>query len=166
MLDICWIAWPLHAPRFSHNKVVKLNKTILYAAGAFFSLAFVGALVGPRVSAAVRAALVEVVMPSNPFFDRLVLSPQNFLMSTGPNTGALGITQHYHHESWGFHAERCLHSQRLCFPGAAAVPQSRGGKPIRDHLRERFVHADDYLPDPTGVWRDTGPYMRRGRGHR
>ncbi len=91
-LDICWIAWPPRAPRFSHNKVMKLNKTILYAAGAFFSLAFVGAFVGPRVSAAVRAALVEVVMPSNPFFDRLVLSPQNFLMSTGPNTGALGIT--------------------------------------------------------------------------
>jgi hypothetical protein len=71
---------------------MKLNKTILYATGAFATLAFAGIFAAPRVSAAIRATFVEVVIPSNPFFDRLALSPQNFLMSTGPNTGALGIT--------------------------------------------------------------------------
>jgi hypothetical protein len=71
---------------------MKLNKTILYAAGGLLTLTFAGIFAAPKVSAAIRAAFVEVVIPSNPFFDRLVLSPQNNLLSTGPNAGALGIT--------------------------------------------------------------------------
>jgi hypothetical protein len=71
---------------------MKLNKTILYATGAFATLAFAGIFASPKVSAAIRATFVEVVVPSNPFFARMVLSPQNILMSAGPDTGTLGVT--------------------------------------------------------------------------
>ena len=44
----------------------------------------------PRVSAAVRAALVETVLPSQPFHDSAALSTSYVTM--GPSTGSLGIT--------------------------------------------------------------------------
>ncbi len=71
---------------------MKPTKTILYAAGAFLTLAFAGIFTAPRVAAAIRATFVEVVVPSNPYFGRMVLSPQNYLMSVGPDTGTFGVT--------------------------------------------------------------------------
>lgn len=71
---------------------MKPTKTILYAAGAFLTLAFAGIFAAPKVSAAIRATFVEVVIPSNPYYGRMILSPQNYLLSTGPDTGTLGVT--------------------------------------------------------------------------
>jgi hypothetical protein len=71
---------------------MKLNRTILYTAGAFLTLALAGIFAAPRVSAAIRATFVEVVVPSNPYYGRMVLSPQNYLMSVGPDTGTFGVT--------------------------------------------------------------------------
>jgi hypothetical protein len=69
---------------------MKLNKTILWAAGGFLTLAFVGIFAAPKVSAAIRGAFVEVVIPSKPFFG--TLTTNFFQPSTGPDTGTLGVT--------------------------------------------------------------------------
>jgi hypothetical protein len=71
---------------------MNLNKTILYAAGGFLTVAFAGLLTAPRVSAAIRATFVEVVIPSTPFYGKMRLTPQAYLSSIGPDTGTLGIT--------------------------------------------------------------------------
>jgi hypothetical protein len=72
---------------------MKPNKTILYAAGAFLTLALAGIFVAPRVSAAIRATFVEVVVPSTPFYGVMsAFSLQNYYKSVGPDTGTLGIT--------------------------------------------------------------------------
>jgi hypothetical protein len=70
---------------------MKLNKTILYATGAFLTLAFVGSLAAPRVSAAIRAAFVEVVIPSIPFNSHMNVDAHNPGVA-GPDTGNLGVT--------------------------------------------------------------------------
>ena len=47
----------------------------------------------PKVAAAVRAALVEVVLPSQPFFRSVsVGGGQSGLVTLGPTSGTLGIT--------------------------------------------------------------------------
>lgn len=71
---------------------MKLNKTILWAAGGVLTLAFAGIFTAPKVAAAIRATFVEVVIPSKPFYGVLGLSPQNFRSSTGPDVGTLGVT--------------------------------------------------------------------------
>jgi hypothetical protein len=71
---------------------MKLNKTILWAAGGFLTVAFAGIFTAPKVAAAIPATFVEVVVPSNPFYGRMNLSPQNFVKSVGPETGTLGVT--------------------------------------------------------------------------
>jgi hypothetical protein len=71
---------------------MKLNKTILWAVGGFLTIAFVGIFAAPRVSAAIRATFVEVVIPSKAFFSALTLSQQKLRASAGPETGTLGVT--------------------------------------------------------------------------
>lgn len=71
---------------------MKLNKTILYATGAFLTLAFAGIFAAPRVSAAIRATFVEVVIPSQPFYGSIQASPGSGDHSIGPGTGILGVT--------------------------------------------------------------------------
>ena len=65
---------------------------ILYAAGAFLTLAFAGIFAAPKVAAAIRATFVEIVVPSNPFYAVMNLTPQEYLKSVGPDTGTLGVT--------------------------------------------------------------------------
>jgi hypothetical protein len=73
-------------PQLTHKESMKLSKTILCAAGGFLTVAFAA----PRVSATIRAAFVEVVIPSKPFFGALT---SNFSQpATGPDTGTLGVT--------------------------------------------------------------------------
>lgn len=69
-----------------------LFKKALYAGAGVLSLAFIGALTAPKITAAARAALVEVVMPSTPFYARMQLSGAAS-QSVGPGTGNLGVTQ-------------------------------------------------------------------------
>jgi len=71
---------------------MKLTKTILCIAGAFLALALAAIVAAPKVSAAIRATFVEVVVPSNPYYAVMDLSPQNYRQSVGPDTGTLGVT--------------------------------------------------------------------------
>lgn len=64
----------------------------LYAGAGLLSLALIGALAAPKVVAAARAALVEIVIPSTPFFGSMSLSGFGS-QSVGPGTGTLGVTQ-------------------------------------------------------------------------
>jgi hypothetical protein len=71
---------------------MNLLKKTMYATAGLLSLALIGSLAAPKAVAAVRAALVEIVIPSNPFYGFMNLSgfsPQ----SVGPGTGTLGVSQ-------------------------------------------------------------------------
>jgi len=70
---------------------MKLNKTILWAVGGFITLAAIGTLSAPRLSAAIKAAFVEVVIPSKPFFDTMFLANNN-PQSVGSDLGTFGVT--------------------------------------------------------------------------
>jgi hypothetical protein len=72
--------------------MVTWNKKILLTAGCLLALSFAGLLTARKVSAAIRAAFVEVVIPSQPFFGHMNTYFDSFLASTGPDTGVLGIT--------------------------------------------------------------------------
>ena len=70
-------------------------KQILWFAGALFAVVMISALVAPKVSAALKGALVEVILPSRPFSDSLhILSTSPFAgLATGPGAGStLGVT--------------------------------------------------------------------------
>jgi len=56
------------------------------------SLALIGTLAAPNLVAAVRATLVEIVVPSNPYFGLMTLTG-TVSQSVGPGTGTLGVTQ-------------------------------------------------------------------------
>lgn len=71
---------------------MKLLNRALYAGAGLLSLALIGALAAPKVVAAARAALVEIVIPSTPFFGSMSLSGFSS-QSVGPGTGTLGVTQ-------------------------------------------------------------------------
>ena len=62
------------------------KQLIPYLAGATLAITAVGILKAPKVSAAVRAALVEVVAPSHPVFYTELLPVLN---SAGPDTAAV-----------------------------------------------------------------------------
>jgi hypothetical protein len=70
---------------------MKLNKTILYAAGGLLVVAFAGMFAAPRVSAAIRATFVEIVIPSRPYNVTTTLDSAAFRVF-GPDSGTLGVT--------------------------------------------------------------------------
>ena len=73
--------------------MVKRNKKeILLTVGCLLALTLAGLLTSPKVSAAIRATFVEVVIPSTPFYGKIALSPQHFVLATGPDTGTLAVT--------------------------------------------------------------------------
>ena len=66
---------------------MKPLRKVLYAGAALLSLAIIGTIAQPRLLATVRAALVEIVVPSNPFFALMTLSgtgSQSCLLYTSP----------------------------------------------------------------------------------
>jgi hypothetical protein len=69
---------------------MKLIKLVLYAAGAVIIMAVVGTLAAPKLAATIRGAFVEVVIPSRPFYDSM--SVLNSVVSVGPDTGTLGVS--------------------------------------------------------------------------
>lgn len=71
---------------------MKPLKRVLYAGAGLLSLAFIGTLAAPKVRAAARAALVEIVIPSTPFYGSMSLSGFGS-QSVGPGTGTLGVSQ-------------------------------------------------------------------------
>jgi hypothetical protein len=69
---------------------MKLIKLVLYAAAAVIITAAVGSFAAPKLAAAIRAAFVEVVIPSKPFYDSM--SVVNTPVSVGPDVGTLGVS--------------------------------------------------------------------------
>jgi hypothetical protein len=69
---------------------MKLKKLVLYAAGGFLTIAAIGAITAPRLTAAIRGAFVEIVIPSHPYSSKSFITQNP--VSTGPDTGTLGVT--------------------------------------------------------------------------
>jgi hypothetical protein len=69
---------------------MKLSKLVLYGAGTVMVAAVVGIFAAPKVSAAVRGALVEIVIPSKPINESMTVltSP----VSSGPDAGTFGVS--------------------------------------------------------------------------
>lgn len=71
-----------------------LMKRLLYLAGGLLALAGLGALSAPKLKGAIKAAFVEVVQPSKPFYATL-FTPVNFPgvpFAGGTDQGTLGVT--------------------------------------------------------------------------
>jgi hypothetical protein len=69
---------------------MKLSKLVLYGAGTVIVAAVVGIFAAPKVAAAVRGALVEIVIPSKPYYKKMIVL--NTFVSVGPDTGTWGVT--------------------------------------------------------------------------
>jgi len=68
-------------------------RNYLLGVGGLVAFAFVGLFAAPRVSGAIRATFVELVLPSQPFYGVMSgFTQQSFYKLTGPDTGTLGIT--------------------------------------------------------------------------
>ena len=71
---------------------MQLTKRFLCTTGCLFGLVAIGATVAPKLSAAVKAALVEISLPSRPFFGQAGITVNNNRFGTGSDDGTLGIT--------------------------------------------------------------------------
>jgi hypothetical protein len=76
----------------TQKEKMHLKKSFLCVAGCLFAATTIGALLTPKLSAAIKAAFVEVVMPSKPFFAFLVSSSSAIPQGAGPGEGTLGVT--------------------------------------------------------------------------
>ncbi len=68
---------------------MKLKKLIVYVASGLLTIAAVGAVTAPKLTAAIRGAFVEIVIPSHPYASTGVIKT---FLTTGPDTGTLGVT--------------------------------------------------------------------------
>jgi hypothetical protein len=69
---------------------MKPVKLVLYAAGALAVLVALTTLSAPKLRAAIRATLVEVVIPAKPYYGGTTLS--NAVVAFGPDTGTLAVS--------------------------------------------------------------------------
>ena len=71
----------------------RMKQMVMLAAG-LLALALIATFVAPKVGAAVKAALVEVVIPSHPYWGEAYIDTLAFekMRILGPGTGTLGIT--------------------------------------------------------------------------
>jgi hypothetical protein len=69
---------------------MNLSKLVLYGAGTVIVAAVVGIFAAPKLSAAIKAAFVEVVIPSKPVYESMTVL--NSPVSVGPDTGTWGVT--------------------------------------------------------------------------
>jgi hypothetical protein len=70
--------------------MLKLKSLVPYIAGSLVAVVAIGILRTPKVSAAIKAAFVEIAIPSNPFFNNMIVL--NAATSIGPDSGTLGVT--------------------------------------------------------------------------
>jgi hypothetical protein len=70
--------------------MLKSKMLVPYIAGSLIAVIAIGILITPKVSAAIKAAFVEIAIPSNPFYDSM--SVTNTSRSVGPDSGTLGVT--------------------------------------------------------------------------
>lgn len=71
---------------------MQLKKHLLCTAGCLLGLAAIGVVFTPKLSAGVKAALFEMVLPSKPFFGQTGVTVNNVHFGTGSQEGTLGIT--------------------------------------------------------------------------
>jgi len=71
---------------------MQLTKRLLCTTGCLLGVVAILAPVTPKLSAAVKNALVEIALPSRPFFGQAGLTVNNFRFGTGSDDGTLGIT--------------------------------------------------------------------------
>ncbi len=69
-----------------------LKKIVLWAAGCFVGVLVSSAVFAPTLSAAIKAAVVEIVLPSKPFFGQTAVTVNDVHFGTGSDEGTLGIT--------------------------------------------------------------------------
>ena len=70
---------------------MKRMKQMFMLAAGLLALALIATFVAPKVGAAVKAALVEVVLPSHPIWQDYYLHPGD-LITDGLTTGTLGVS--------------------------------------------------------------------------
>ena len=58
---------------------MQLKKRFLYVSGCLLGIVAIGALSTPKLSAAIKAAVVEIVFPSRPFFATLAVPKEALL---------------------------------------------------------------------------------------
>ena len=71
---------------------MRIAKTILCAAASLGALAIIGAVTAPKISAAIKAAYVELVVPDKAFTQDVEFGSLNGGVVVGPGTGTLGVT--------------------------------------------------------------------------
>ena len=69
-----------------------LKKTILCSAGCLVGVLAVGGIFAPKLAAGIKAAVVEIVLPSKPFLGQAGVTVNNVHFGTGSEEGTLGIT--------------------------------------------------------------------------
>jgi len=71
---------------------MQLTKRFLFTTGCLLGVVAIGATVAPKLSAAVKAAFVEISLPGKPFFGQAGLTVNHISFGTGSDEGTLGIT--------------------------------------------------------------------------
>ena len=69
-----------------------LKKSLLWTAGCLVGVLACSAAFAPKLSAAIKTALVEIVLPSKPFFGQTGVTVNDVHFGTGTEEGTLGIT--------------------------------------------------------------------------
>ena len=69
-----------------------LKKRLLWIAGCLLGVLACSAAFAPKLSAAIKSALVEIVLPSKPFFGQTGVTVNDVHFGTGTEEGTLGIT--------------------------------------------------------------------------
>jgi len=69
-----------------------LKKTGLWAVGCVVGVFVSSAVFAPRLSAKIKSAIVEIALPSSPFFGQTAVTVNDVHFGTGSDEGTLGIT--------------------------------------------------------------------------
>ncbi len=69
-----------------------ISKRLVYAAAGLCLLAVVGTITAPKISAAIKATYVQLVLPDKAYTYELQTGIINGGYSVGPGTGTLGVT--------------------------------------------------------------------------
>jgi hypothetical protein len=69
-----------------------LKKSLLWTAGCLVGVLASSAAFAPKLSAAIKTTLVEIILPSKPFFGQTDVTVNDVHFGTGTEEGTLGIT--------------------------------------------------------------------------
>ena len=71
---------------------MRLKKSLLGIAGCLVGVLACSAAFAPKLSAAIKTAVVEIVLPSKPFFGQTGVTVNDVHFGTGTEDGTLGVT--------------------------------------------------------------------------